>query len=320
MHKCINEKLPNDVFHILKSAKSYFLIFFLLFNYSTSLAQSPTIDEQWWSDLVGWDGISHWSEYQIHSPGFLGPNALPVPEVTDGRINNVSSLTTGGQFHFSEGDNTQNLTLRFNYNFLKDIISVDVFFVPVEFFQMSHAKKEERNVHYRFYDVSNATGDLYIHTNFSLLRQEKNNVDLAVRIGLKTASGGNANPARFTDTPGYYFDVSIGKSIGSKNNIRPYAMLGFYSWETNDDILPQNDAILYGLGLEYAFGNHTIKNELAGYSGYKNNGDKPIVYRLKFSKSFERFVLGAKYQHGLHDFKYKTFEVNLGYKFGTEKN
>ncbi len=277
--------------------------------------QSPTIDEQWWIDMVQWDGVSHWSEYQIHSPAYLGPNALPIPVMTDGRVNNVSALTTAGQFHFSKGDNTQNLALYLNYNFLKDVISVDLFFIPVEFFQMSHAKKVERRVYYRFYDVSNATGDAYLNTTFRVLSEEKNKLDMAIRIGLKSASGGNYNPARFTDTPGYYFDLSVGKALGEQRLFRPYAMVGFYSWETNEDVLPQNDALMYGIGLEYSKGSVSVKNEWTGYNGYKNNGDKPSVYRLTFSKEYSRLIVGAKYQYGLRDYDYHTIETSIGYKF-----
>ena len=295
-------------------------LFVLLLLSSGLSAQTPVINEQWWNDLVGWDGVSHWSEYQIHSAAFLGANALPIPIMTDGRVNNTSALTIAGQFHFSEGDNTQNVALYLNYNFLKDVISVDLFFVPVEFFQMSHAKKEERRVHFSNYDVTNATGDAYLNTNFRVLSQEKNKMDMAIRIGLKTASGDNSNPARFTDTPGYYFDASFGKLVGSDQNWRPYGMLGFYSWETNDDILPQNDAVMYGFGIEYSKNELSIKNELTGYNGYKKNGDKPSVYRLSFSKSLSRMIFGAKYQHGLRDYEYKTFELSLGYKFTNDNN
>jgi hypothetical protein len=308
------------LFKILLKGSLTLTIFFCATISTSLLAQTPVINEQWWNDLVGWDGVSHWSEYQIHSSAFLGANALPIPVMTDGRVNNTSALTTAGQFHFSDGDNTQNVALYLNYNFLKDVISVDLFFIPVEFFQMSHAKKEERRVHYSNYDVSNATGDAYLNTNFRVLSQEKNKVDMAIRIGLKTASGDNSNPARFTDTPGYYFDASFGKLVGSEQNWRPYAMLGFYSWETNDDILPQNDAVMYGFGIEYSKNELSVKNELTGYNGYKKNGDKPAVYRLSFSKSFSRLILGAKYQHGLRDYDYKTFELSLGYKFTNDNN
>ena len=296
------------------------ILFILLLVSSRLYAQTPAINEQWWNDLVGWDGVSHWSEYQIHSAAFLGANTLPIPVMTDGKVNNTSALTTAGQFHFSDGDNTQNVALYLNYNFLKDVISVDLFFVPVEFFQMSHAKKEERRVHYSNYYKTSATGDVYLNTNFRVLSQEKNKIDMAMRIGLKTASGDNSNPARFTDTPGYYFDASFGKLVGSDQNWRPYAMLGFYSWETNDDVLPQNDAVLYGFGIEYSKNKLSIKNELTGYNGYKKNGDQPSVYRLTFSKSLSRLILGAKYQHGLRDYDYKTFELSLGYKFTNDNN
>ena len=297
--------------------RTLFVLWFLIIT-SRTFAQPVEINQQWWSNLVGWDGISHWSEYQIHSPGFLGPNALPVPQMTDGRVNNISALTAGGQFHFSDGDNTQNLTLYLNYNFLKDVISVDLFFIPVEFFQMSHERKEERNVYYSYYDVSNATGDVYLNTNFRVLTEARNKIDAAIRIGLKTASGGNANPARFTDTPGYYFDASFGKALGN-GKWRPYTMLGFYSWETNDDPLPQNDAFMYGFGLEYANNGWSVKNELTGYNGYKENGDRPAVYRLNVSKEFDRLVLTTRYQHGLRDYDYRSIECSVGYKFVVDK-
>ena len=296
----------------------FFLVAVVLCSYNLS-AQNVGINEQWWSDLVGWDGISHWSEYQIYSPGYMGPNSLPVPSLSDGKVNNTSALTTAGQFHFSKGDNTQNIALYLNYNFMKDVISVDLFFIPVEFFQMSHTKKEERRVYYKYYDVKNATGDAYLNTNFRVLSEAKNKIDMAVRIGVKTASGGNSNPARFTDSPGYYFDVSVGKLFGQSKKIRPYAMLGFYSWQTNQDRLPQNDALLYGLGVEYIGSQLSVKNEVAGYNGYKKNGDKPSVYRLIVSKSYARLILSMKYQHGLRDYDYKTFELGLGYKFSKDQ-
>ena len=304
---------------LLKRVVILFLLILLFINISLP-AQTPAINEQWWSDLVGWDGVSHWSEYQTHSSAFLGANALPIPAMSDGKVNNTSALTTAGQFHFSDGDNTQNIALYLNYNFLKDVISVDLLFIPIEFFQMSHTIKEQRKVFYKYYDVSNTTGDVYVNTNFKVFTQEKNKIDMAIRIGLKTASGGNSNPARFTDTHGYYFDASFGKAVGIDKIFRPYAMLGFYSWETNDDRLPQNDAVMYGIGFEYLKNRTSFKNELTGYNGYKKNGDKPSVYRLTLSKSFSRLILGAKYQHGLRDYNYKTFELSLGYKFKENKS
>jgi len=51
----------------------------------------------------------------------MGPNALPVPAVAKGRVNNDLSIELGAQVHFSNGDNTQNVFTQFNYNFAKDI-------------------------------------------------------------------------------------------------------------------------------------------------------------------------------------------------------
>ena len=52
-------------------------------------AQSYT----WWEETVHWDGVTPWERYIVFTPGFLGPNALPVPRVTNGSIDSVN-LTT----------------------------------------------------------------------------------------------------------------------------------------------------------------------------------------------------------------------------------
>src|SRR5688572_14967738 len=94
------------------------------------VASSQTFD--WWKNLVNWDGTSHWSTYLTTSPKYFGPNAFSIPQINNGAVDSVRSLGITGNFHFSKGDNTQNLMLYGNYSSKDNAISVDAQFVPYE--------------------------------------------------------------------------------------------------------------------------------------------------------------------------------------------
>ena len=70
-------------------------------------AQSYT----WWEETVHWDGVTPWERYVVFTPGFLGPNALPVPRVTNGSIDSINSFGLSGHFYFSNDDHTQDIAL-----------------------------------------------------------------------------------------------------------------------------------------------------------------------------------------------------------------
>ncbi|HDR67963.1 MAG TPA: hypothetical protein ENN61_02805, partial [Bacteroidaceae bacterium] len=42
------------------------------------------VDYSWWNEKHNWDGVSNWTDYLIITPAYMGPNALPVPDLTDG--------------------------------------------------------------------------------------------------------------------------------------------------------------------------------------------------------------------------------------------
>ncbi len=272
--------------------------------------------QQEWADNVNWDGISHWSEYLIFSPKFSGPNAMPVPEVSNGNVDYQSYLRIGGQYHTRSGDHTGNLTLYAGHTFLKNRISIDVFMVPLELYKLSDARKVERNVYFENFDQNTAIGDLYINTNIQILNEAQNKIDMATRTGIKTASSGLDNPARFIDSPGYYFDASVGKSFTSeKIKYRPYGMLGFFAWQTNDESLRQNDALLYGVGVDITSNKWELSQTFRGYSGYHEIGDKPIVLKTSIKKDLGNHQLSLDYQHGLRDYLYQSIELSFQFVF-----
>lgn len=272
-------------------------------------------DFNWWSNNVNWDGVSHWYEYLIVSPKYFGPNALPVPAINNGSADSLISLAATGNLHFSKGDKTQNLMLYGNFTAKNNIFSVEMQFVPYERFEMTHATKEERKVYYKEYYKKNVVGDVIFSTTVQLFQRWRDKIQLAGRVGVRMPSGGAQGAARYTDGPGYWIDLGWG--LPFKNSICKWiGMGGFYVWQTNDDALRQNDAFVFGTGLEWNSAKALrIQAYGAGYVGYKANGDKPLLLRLNLEKRVNRFAYLLRFQQGLHDFDYFTTEFGGRYIF-----
>jgi hypothetical protein len=282
--------------------------FFFLFSIGVE-AQSA----DWWSTLVNWDGVTHWSKYITFSPAYMGVNALPVPSVGNGSIDSVNSFALTGGFHFSRGDNSQNPILYGNYCVMKNRLSVDVNWIPVEWFQMSHAMKEKRKVYWEDYYAKSAPGDINFNINFQLLNNWRKKIHIAFRAGYRYPTSFGVASARMTNAPGYDFDLSFGKKFGMASNWKVIGMIGFYVWQTNNDRprLYQNDAVSGGLGVQFDNKQYRIQSYFAGYSGYLDNGDQPLVYRFNFERRLNRVSVLARFQQGLHDLDYSSFETGL---------
>lgn len=265
-------------------------------------------DSQWWNELHNWDGVSSWKEYITYSSKYMGPNALPVPEINAGEFSRFTELELGLEQHLSPGDKTFNLLANVFLPVVKDRVGLRVNYRPVEFYEMDTVTRNERAA--RDYDPSGYSfGDIYFSTLIQVIKNHEKLPDLMLSINLKTASGTNLGNARHTDAPGYYFDASTGKTFQTGNKIitswRPYFMWGFYSYQTNRNDYLQNDAFLYGIGFRVETPVVWIENQVGGYLGYFGNGDQPAVYRLKFNCRRES-LLNCKlgFQIGLHDFPY----------------
>ena len=93
-------------------------------------------------------------------------------------------------------------------------------------------------------------------------------------------------------------------------------MAGLYVWQTNLDGRRQNDAFLFGGGIEYSPSKLRIQVYGTGYLGYMNNtGDKPVLLRAAFEQRGKRINGVFKFQQGIHDFDYTSIEAGLKYGF-----
>lgn len=286
-----------------------FLLLFVSFFHGTLFAQ-PWDD---WVREVNWDGVSHWSRYMLTYPAFQGPNSLPVPRIANGRPDSNFSVSLTGNLHYSKGDKTQNIAVYANYPIVKDVISFDAAWVPYERFSLSHEVIRKRHINPEFYREKEAMGELHLNTNFQLLKKWRKHIDLALRLGYRFPCGSSFGAARYTDGPGYHFDVSFGKPFRN-SPLKWIGMVGFYTWQIISDKHRQDDAFLFGSGLEWNARNTRIQVYGAGYLGYlEGSGDKPVVVRANMERRFGRMSAVLGFQQGINDFEYTSVEFGAKY-------
>ena len=272
-------------------------------------AHTQEPDYTWWNELHGWDGYSPWTGYMIIKPAYLGPNALPVPETGQGRIDENAGFLVRADWHASAGDNTQNLFLKLAVPFASGRVGLELFWTPVEHYRTSIAIRDRR-VSREVSPRGWSAGDVYFRTLIQLLKDHGRWPDISIGLACKTASGDNLEGARYTNAPGYCFDLTAGRSLSVR--LRAFGSLGMYVWQTYDAMYPQNDALFYALGLSYTSGKWTADLTLAGYYGYMGEGDRPAVLRTGLKKEWKKGIFHLDYQAGLHDYTYHTLW------FGTE--
>ncbi len=298
--------------------KILFIIFF-----SISL-QSFSQSYIWWNKINNWDGITNWYKYLIFSPKYMGPNALPVPEIKNGTLNYHTNFQLYYENQSFSGDNTNDLFTKLHFPLFSDRVALDISIVPIEFYKMDTITRDIR--HERDFDGKGFSyGDFYVATYIQLIKDKKYFPDVLLTINLKTASGNNIEAARYTDSPGYFFDLSFGKKYKLNSvffrALQPFAMFGFYCWQTNLDNHFQDDAFLYGLGFSFLLKNIEISNQFGGYIGYLNNGDKPAVYRFILQTKTSSFVnYKLQVQRGLHDFLYTSIRIGCEFDFSKLKS
>jgi hypothetical protein len=265
-------------------------------------------DHQWWADNVQWDGKSHWSTYIISMPKYLGPNALPIPELSWGKVAERSSVGWELQGHFMEGDRTGNAILRGVYSITPGKIALEAFWLPVEYAVVSHENKTARKVFHRFYERRWASGDVYVQTTLQLLKGAEGE-GFMFRLGHRLPASNMQGAARFTDAPGFYGDLS--KSVELGGHWRLAAMAGLYVWQTNRDDQFQNDAFLFGAGVSRGFGPLQVDLSFRGYLGYMGRGDDPLAAAVRFCFKGKSWNGQITVQQGFLDLQYSTLGFGI---------
>ncbi len=259
-----------------------------------------------------------------YAPAWFGPNANPVPEFTDARIPEQTTVSLMGENYFGYEDNTINGCFKIEIPLLPERVSFKIWSTVFEHYKVTpelSARREMNGV-----TSGKANGDFYVQTRISLLKENKRKPAIVLNSTLKTASGTNFKERRYFDTPGYYFDLEIGKSLMMKskiiNEIRTVANVGFLCWETTNST--QDDAPMYGVKLILKNENWQIDNTLSGYWGWIHTnkrlspeadyGDAPLVYASKISYLESDMNYFIQYQYGIKDFPYQQIRVGISFR------
>lgn len=275
-----------------------------------------------WKAAVNWDGVTSWENYMIRSSDRMGPNALPVPISRYPLLSNSWEIENGMEFHRATGDVTNNLFHFVSIPMAKNRVSLALTYRSVEWYTMSPEVRDYR----RARDASGSgkgEGDVWITSAFQLIRQENspNWPDLQLQVTVKTTAGKNFENARHTNSPGYIFDLHAGRTILRKgrwlNKLQFFGQAGLFVWQ--EGINSQNDAFNYALNMTLHAKNWTFTPAFAGYTGWIQNGDRPVVARLQLGRQTGAFHSFLGYQYAFRDLTTHMLRMGLNYQFNWSK-
>ncbi|MCF0206904.1 MAG: hypothetical protein HUK15_05700, partial [Bacteroidales bacterium] len=214
------------------------------------------------------------------------------------------------------GDNTTDLHLSMDLPLYPKRVSLSVWMTALEYYQTTIDVRNERLARTEK-PCGWAVGDVYVKTSVQLLRDRPKAPDIVVSAVLKTASGSPLDAVRYYDTPGYYFDATVGKTFSFKpehlvKSVSVSAMVGFLCWQ--DMQARQDDACLYGIKVGTRVGRWDFSIDWSGYAGWIGNGDCPMVIRAQARSEISQghcLYIGGLV--GLLDYPY--FNTNIGYQF-----
>ena len=263
------------------------------------------------------------------SPYYFGPNAFAVPEMLDGRVQTTlrAELATD-YFKGFRGDRTIDAAFKLNVPLWTDRVNLSVWMPAMEWYRntdesLTACRVQDENIE----DARSGhlAGDVYVSTDMQILRESDIIPDLVLRAALKTASGFESFHARYYDSPGYFFDISVGKSVAVgqsekwKHRLRAALTTGFLCWQT--DLGRQNDATQFGVMGKWENTFFSLSVNLAGYSGWEHNNqngelahDRPTVLRSDLICHFGQLDAVAVYQYGLRDYPYHLLRLGVAYR------
>lgn len=240
---------------------------------------------------------------------YYGPNAFPVPDPLDGRVQESLRIEAAADGYFATDDKgrTADITARVQIPLFTRWANLSVWMPIHEWYDWT--------------ERGHGTGDVYLSTDIQILspdfpcfRDKRNRryiPDMAVRAALKTASGEQSERYRHFDDPGYWFDLSIGKSIVRGDwEVRGSATAGFLCWQTLTS--RQDDALYYGLTAMVKHRYVSLRTSWQGYSGWEV-GDKPMTITAIVSGHIRGFEPFVRYQYGIRDYPFHQVRIGLAW-------
>ncbi len=258
------------------------------------------------------------------APGFWGPNAFPVPDMMTGRTSEDFRFETYWDGFWGNAvpgkDYTSDVFMRLTIPCFTPRVNLVMWGVLSEYCVVGPEANAYRGVRYDGTFSESYAGDFYISADIMLLEQERFGVDLSFRSALKSASGHRYDYARYYDSPGYFFDISLGREFAfadGKAKARLAASTGFLCWQT--DVARQNDAVMYGVLASLSAGRFGLSAEYGGYVGWERYGDAPMTLKSSLTCGFGNFTLKLQHQVGFVDWPFNQIRFGAEYRFNFRK-
>lgn len=245
---------------------------------------------------------------------FFGPNALPIPDMLDGRTQRDLSVELAGEGYFGyDGSRTADIFARVHVPLFTLWANLSIW-MPV----------------YGWYDQydgkGSGAGDVYLSTDVQVLHNSWFQSDnaryipqMTIRVGVKTASGEQFARKRHFDSPGYFFDASLGESfMTGPVELRLAGSIGFLCWQTTE--ARQNDAVMYGLQAQVKHEYVSLQATWGGYIGWERYGDAPMSIKVRAAGHIHDFEPYVQYQYGIKDYPFHQIRVGLAYHIDVLKN
>lgn len=283
------------------------------------------------SQTVGQTPLNKTSQRTITqiSPYYFGPNAFAVPEMLDGRVQNTLRAELAADFFSGfRGDRTIDAAFKLNVPLWTDRANLSVWMPAMEWYHNTDESLQACRVQEENLGTARSghlAGDVYVSTDMQILREREIIPDIVLRAALKTASGFESFHARYYDSPGYFFDLTVAKSVAVgqnarwNNRLRAALTTGFLCWQT--DLGRQNDATQFGVMAKWENAFFSLSANLAGYSGWEHNNDggelahdRPTVLRTDIIGHFGQFDAVFVYQYGLRDYPYHLLRLGVAYR------
>ena len=250
------------------------------------------------------------------APKYFGPNAFPIPDMLDGRVQNHLRVEVAGDGYFGfQGDKTADVFARVFIPLFTDRVNLTVWMPVMEWYELTPERIATCRVPDSLAHSGSGAGDAYFSTDIQILRDKKWAPDIALRAACKSASGGQYELARHYDCPGYFMDLSLGKSwLLGKNKgaeLRVAGSAGFLCWQTDNG--RQNDAVMYGLQLLMKSEYVSLRTTWSGYLGWEDMGDKPMIIKGRLCGHAKQFEPYVEYQYGIKDYPFHQIRVGLAY-------
>lgn len=253
------------------------------------------------------------------APAFFGPNAFPIPEMSTGVIPSGIGVDVAGDVYKGfirpgAKDMTYDMFINLKMPLFSDRVGLYVWIIPQEWFTMDAAVMDARRI---MVDDGrrNVGGDITVTLEMLLFKERRFVPAVTVRSVLKSAAGDGFGMARYYDCPGYYFDLTLAKSLyssrdGFLRDIRIGAAAGFLCWQTDNG--RQNDAVQYGAFLNVKTCALSLYTQFAGYSGWELYGDLPMSLTARVNAGADWVVSPFfQYQYGFRDWPFQQFRAGL---------